>query len=101
MREAGAAPSPTTPCPVGGPYNFSAASCAWPTLVDARGVPYNATLAVTRAPGGAPTVTLTAAVPPGVSARNVTAQYGWGVWPVITLYAADDGTPALPWSVTL
>jgi hypothetical protein len=93
-------PAPTTPCPVGGQYNFSAASCAWPTLVDATGAQYNATLAVTGTPA-APTVTMSAAVPPGVTVRNVTAQYGWGVWPVMTVYAADDGTPALPWSVAL
>jgi hypothetical protein len=97
---------PTVPCPVGGPYNFSAGSCAWPTVVDAAGVSHNATVIGVHGGGGGTLPAVSLAVPPSAGVADGTplaVSYGWGVWPVLTLYAAaaDGGTPALPFNLTV
>lgn len=98
--------APLTPCPVGGPYNFSAGSCAWPTVVDAAGVAHNASWIGINGGGGGTLPAATLAVPPSAGVADGTplsVSYGWGVWPVLTLYAApaDGGTPALPFNLTV
>lgn len=104
----------TTACPRGGaPYNFSAAACAGPQIKGSDGVWRNATVAV-GADGATVVMAAPVAAPRGAAGLRrgegaaaagavftpVACAYGWGVWPLVSVYTAE-GFPALPWNVSV
>ena len=82
-------------CRTEAPFNVSAASCGFFSIVSSDGATLNATATVG---GDGKTVVLSAtAAAPGATA--VATAFGYNAWPINTVVSAE-GFPLRPWNVT-